>query len=161
MMKTIVSSWVRVAGLSSTAAGWRRWWRRCREVETGARAGARPPSRTRRSARRRRPSRARAEAGDVGLGEQLHRVPVRRCADVLDALRPFGTFLAATARRATARCRAAVIAPSLRRPTMMTGTRVDLADQRLGEVAAIVLGTLGGRNAELSLLTWLASDGRK
>ena len=56
---------------------------------------------------------------------------------------------------------AAVIVPSLRTATMMTGTRVDLPTSGSARLPACVLGALAGRKAELSLLTWLASEGRK
>ena len=56
---------------------------------------------------------------------------------------------------------AAVIGPFWLTPMMMTGCRVDLPTSGSARLPATVLGALAGRKAELSLLTWLASDGRK
>ena len=72
-----------------------------------------------------------------------------------------GTFLASTARRVIARVSAAVIGPLWLTPMMMTGTSDALPTSGSARLPAIVLGALAGRNAELSLLTWLPSEGRK
>ncbi len=71
-----------------------------------------------------------------------------------------GTLFAAVASRPRARVSAAVTGPFWLTPMMMTGCRVDLPTSGSARLPATVLGALAGRKAELSLLTWLASDGR-
>ena len=73
----------------------------------------------------------------------------------------FGTFLAAMPRRVIAWVSAAVIGPCWLTPMMMTGTSVALPTSGSARLPATALGALEGRNAELLLLTWLPSDGRK
>ena len=102
-----------------------------------------------------------AEAGDVRLGEKLDRMGVPLRAYVLHAVDVHDLFR--RGRQANDRLGVGCVDRAvLANADDDHRNEVRLPDQGLCEVARDpVLGALAGKNAELSLLTWLARDGRK